>query len=120
METSAALPPDASASGVSFDGRAYHYRAFSYDRLADAVGYAKLDRARPGFREDASPHRWPQWRAPTPQERQQMATHGIGYENGHYWYGPYRYDLLAPAVEYARRVPGLPVGGHAATQAGAQ
>jgi len=120
METSAVPPPDASALGISFDGRAWHYRAYTYNRLADAVGYARLDRARPGFREDASPHRWPQWGEPTAQDRGQMAACGIGYEHGRYCYGPYRYDLLAAALEYARHAPGLAAGGPAATQAAAQ
>jgi hypothetical protein len=47
METSTTLPAAASALGISFDGRAYHYQQFSYDRYADALGYAG---ARPRLR----------------------------------------------------------------------
>ena len=56
MDTSPVLPPSAAAVGVSFDGRAYHYREYSYDRLADALGYAR--RTGPGrvSREDDGRH----------------------------------------------------------------
>jgi len=107
MKISTALPPAALAFGISFDGRAYHYREYSYDRLADALDYAKLDRAKPGFREERAPRHWKQWFGPTPEDRLQMAAHGIGYESGYYCYGPYRYELLAAALNYARREPGL-------------
>lgn len=107
METSTALPAAASALGISFDGRAYHYRQFSYDRMSDALGYAKLDQARPGWRQDPTRQQWRQWVEPTPQERVQMAAHQITYEGGYYRYGPWRYDLLAPALDYAMRAPGL-------------
>jgi hypothetical protein len=101
MESSTALPADAMALGVSFDGRAYHYRHYSYDHLDDALNYAKLERSRPGFHEP-SPLRWPQWTGPTSADRQQMAAYGVAYEDGHYRYGPYRYDLLAAALAYAK------------------
>ncbi|MEN3276056.1 MAG: hypothetical protein V7631_1846 [Massilia sp.] len=112
METTTTLPDSAQAFGISFDGRAYHYGQYSYDRFADALGYAKLDRARPGFHEEARPHDWPQWAGPTQQELTQMAAHDIAYSGGRYCYGPYRYDLLVRALEYAGREPGLlPNGG---------
>lgn len=112
MDTSPVLPPAAAACSVSFDGRAYHYQGYSYERLADAFDYAKLDRASPGFHEDVTPRRWQQWAAPTQDERLQMEVHGIVYEYGYYFYGTYRYDLLSDALAYARHAPGLsrPVG----------
>ena len=116
MDALPALPAAAAAFGISFDGRAYHYQQYSYDRFADALVYAKLDRARPGFREDPGPHPWKQWFEPTAEELQQMALHGIHYERGHYRYGPYRYDLLAAALDYARREPGLPLAGGQVTK----
>ena len=115
METSTALPPAAAPFGISFDGRAWHYRQYSYDRFADALGYATLDQASPGFQEDHPPYRWPQWRGPTEQDRLQMEAHGIAYERGHYRYGPYRYEVLEAAMDYAKREPGLLPGGQAAT-----
>lgn len=107
MHTPPALPPAAQALGISFDGRAYHYRDYSYDHLADALDYARLDRTKAGFQSDPTPHQWKQWPGPTPEEQARMAAHGIGYENGRYCYGPYRYDVLDAALDYARREPGL-------------
>lgn len=107
MDSPAALPPAAATLGISFDGRAYHYRDYTYDHLADALNYATLDHARPGFRPQAAPHQWKQWAEPTPQERAQMNAHGIGYDRGRYSYGPYRYDALEAALAYARQHPGL-------------
>jgi hypothetical protein len=107
METSNALSPGTSALGVSFDGRAYHYRRHTYDRLEDALGYARLDAERPGGPEEAVSCHWQRWDGPTAQDRLRMATHCIAYERGHYYYGPYRYDLLDAALTYAARAPGL-------------
>jgi hypothetical protein len=107
MDASPVLPPAAAAFGISFDGRAYHYREYSYERLADALAYARQDRARPGFREDTTPRQWQQWAGPTPEERLHMAAHGIVYAHGYYCYGPYRYDLLSAALAYAQHAPGL-------------
>jgi hypothetical protein len=107
MDASPALPAAAAACGISFDGRTYHYQGYSYERLADALDYAKLDRVRPDFSEDATPRVWKQWNAATEEERSQMAAHDIAYERGQYCYGPYRYDLLSAALEYARYQPGL-------------
>ena len=107
MDPYPVLPPEVAAFGVSFDGRAYHFEQFSYDRLADALHYARLERARPGFREEPAPRNWKQWAGPTPEERQRMAAHGVVFEDGYYFYGPYRYDLLSAALDYARHEPGL-------------
>jgi hypothetical protein len=37
-----------------------------------------------------------------------MAPFGIVYERGAYCYGPFRYDLLADALNYAKCSSGLP------------
>jgi len=107
MDASPALPPEAAAFGISFDGRAYHYAQYSYDRLADALQYAALERAKPGFREDPTARTWKQWTGPTPEEQLQMAAQNIVFERGYYFYGPYRYDMLSAALDYARHEPGL-------------
>lgn len=120
MDASSALPPAAAAAGISFDGRAYHYRQYSYEQLSDALDYARLDRARPGFREDPTPYQWKHWAEPTPEDRLQMAAHGIAYERGRYCYGPYRYDLLSAALDYARREPGLAPAGQLTKETGEQ
>lgn len=95
-------------AGIPFDGRAYHYRQYSYDRVEDALNYARLERARPGpHLEATAPLRWRQFTAPTRHEREQMTEHGIDYQAGRFVYGPYRYDVLADALDYAARQPGL-------------
>jgi hypothetical protein len=107
MPTSTAPPLVEPAWDIWFDGRAYHYHQYAYDRLADALAYAKLDRAAPGYHDEPLPRYWKQWRGPTPEEAATMAAHHIVYEQGHYSYGPYRYDLLADALNFAMCKPGL-------------
>ncbi|MEW6369526.1 MAG: hypothetical protein AB1584_01215 [Pseudomonadota bacterium] len=107
MDTLLPLPAAATALGISFDGRAYHYGSYSYDRLADALDYAEHDRARPGFQGEPAPQQWRQWLGPTPDEQARMTAHGIVYARGYYCYGPYRYEQLAAALDYAVREPGL-------------
>jgi hypothetical protein len=111
--TAAAVPTDELVPGISFDGRAYHYGQYSYDRLEDALNYAKLERAKPDFRGAPAPQRWKQWEGPTLDERAQMAAHHVAYEGGRYRYGPYRYDSLADALDYAERAPGLSLAAQA-------
>jgi hypothetical protein len=107
MPTSTAPPLVEPAWGIWFDGRAYHYHEYTYDRLSDALVYAKLDRASPGFHDEPLPSYWKEWHGPTPEEAAQMAVHHIVYEQGRYCYGPYRYELLADALNFARSKPGL-------------
>jgi hypothetical protein len=113
MDAPTALPPAASALGVSFDGRAWHYRQFSYDHLEDALNFARLDLSRPGVREQPAPVHWRHWTGPTAEDEMRMTAHGIAYEQGYYRYGPYRYEQLDAAVAYAQREPGLSRGGQA-------
>lgn len=94
--------------GIPFDGRAYHYRQYSYDHVEDALNYARAERARPDFDKIApTVMHWRQVPAPTEQERAQMAAHDIVYQDGYFFYGPYRYEVLADALNYAEREPGL-------------
>jgi len=88
--------------GIWFDGRAYHYRQYRYDRLQDAITYATVDRGRPGFHEEPLPLHWEEWQAPTFAEAAQMTRFGIVYEHGHFRYGAYQYEVLADALDYAR------------------
>jgi hypothetical protein len=102
MQASTAPPLVEPAWGIWFDGRAYHYQQYSYGLLPDAIAYAKLDRAKPGFHEVPLPRYWKEWHGPTPEEKRQMASHQIFYERGFYSYGPYRYELLGDALDYAK------------------
>lgn len=95
-------------AGISFDGRAYHYHQYSYDRVEDALNYARLGHAERDFRLDAPTIiRWRQFIAPTEHECAEMAEHDICYQRGYFFYGPYRYTVLADALNYAEREPGL-------------
>jgi hypothetical protein len=93
--------------GIWFDGRAYHYHQYSYDRLDDAIAYARADRGSPGFHEVPLPDHWEEWQGPTSAETAQMAAFGIVHENGFYRYGPFRYESLDDALNYARHASGL-------------
>lgn len=90
--------------GIWFDGRAYHYQQYRYDRLQDAVAYAKVNRERPGFHTEPLPRHWEEWREPDKAESARMAPFGITYEHGLYCYGQFRYDLLDDALDYAKHV----------------
>jgi hypothetical protein len=89
--------------GIWFDGRAYHYQQYRYDQLQDAIAYARIDRSRPGFHDEPLPRHWEEWHGPTSAEAARMATFGIVYDHGFYRYGPFRYDVLDDALDYARR-----------------
>jgi len=89
--------------GIWFDGRAYHYQQYRYERLEDALSYARVDQGRPGFHSVPLPDHWEKWSEPDQAEEVQMAPFGISYEHGRYCYGPFRYDVLDDALDYARR-----------------
>lgn len=97
--------------GIWFDGRAYHCQQYRYDRLQDAVAYAKLDRSRPDFHAEPLPLHWEKWQEPDEAEKDRMAAFGITYEHGRYCYGPFRYDFLDDALDYARRTLAPPASG---------
>jgi hypothetical protein len=106
--SSAAPPLVEPELGIWFDGRAYHYQQYRYDRLQDAIAYARSDRVSPDFHEEPLPLHWEEWQGPTGAEAVQMAPFGIVYERGSYCYGPFRYDLLADALNYAKSSSRLP------------
>jgi len=88
---------------ITFSGRQYQYAQYRYDRLEDAVAYAKLQLVSPSASDAADslpPERSVE--APDDLQRRRMATHGITFEDGVYSLGPYRYERLADALRYAR------------------
>ena len=92
------------AFDIAFDGRQYVHKRFRYDRLADAVNYARLQLLHPsGDSAEAPPLaiREP-CQTPTDSQRKLMSEFGIRFEAGVYLLGEYRYDHLADAIEYAR------------------
>ena len=94
--------------GIHYNGRSYQYRGYRYDRLEDAVNYARLDRAR--TLEDS-----PSVAAIAPLEvvnpsddpgGELMRELGITFKDGFFCLRDYRYDRLADAVAYADRRAG--------------
>jgi hypothetical protein len=88
---------------IEFDGTRYLFAGYRYDRLSDAVGYAKLMRLRPGqagrgtaVPDTAGPS------VPTSEQREAMAELGIRSGGGFYHFAGYRYDRLQDAIVYAR------------------
>lgn len=105
-----ATPADAAAQqrlmaefGIVYTGRHYEYEVYRYDRLADAVAYATLQRAR-GRRADPAASMPTRRFVPDPDATQRavMAALAITYCDGTYRLGEYRYDRLDDAVDYAR------------------
>jgi hypothetical protein len=93
------------AYAITFDGRQYAYDRYRYDRLADAVNYARLQHPHP-LSSDPTKRPPPRIGEPieTPSElqRELMSELGITLQAGVYHLGEYRYDHLSDAVEYAR------------------
>jgi len=89
--------------GIRYNGRHYQYDTYRYDYLADAVNYARLQRAKVP-REGAAPLPAPCEYVEDPDEAQRalMATYAITFQDGVYRLAEFRYDRLTDAVEYAR------------------
>jgi len=88
---------------IGYDGLHYGYNGYRYDRLADAVAYARLMRSRP-MQEEAG-GRFGALRAPAPPtdtQRSLMASLVIDFRDGAYRFREFRYDGLMDAVNYAK------------------
>jgi hypothetical protein len=89
--------------GIGFDGLHYEYRGYRYHRLADAVAYAGLMRSRPTQKDPGGPFKQTKkFPGPTDEERTQMATLAIEFDDGAYRFEDFRYDRLSDAVNYAK------------------
>lgn len=93
---------------IAFDGIRYLYREFRYERLSDAVNYARICRAKPEFQpNDEFVPRWAPPYAPSTEDLQRMKPFGIQFSRGSFLYRQYRYENLETAINYAvRRVTG--------------
>jgi hypothetical protein len=88
---------------ISYNGRQYQYDRYRYDLLADAVDYAKLQGSLPARADlDGPPPLPAEVELPDASERELMASLAITFVDGVYHFGPYRYDRLDDAVNYAR------------------
>jgi len=91
---------------IGYDGLRYHRNGYRYDRLEDAVAYARLMASQPG-REDTvgaftqgKTFAWP-----TDAEQALMVSLGIRFDHGAYRFESFRYDELSDAVNYAKLAP---------------
>jgi len=89
---------------ITQDGLRYRYNGYRYDRLADAVAYARLMRSRPAQPDVGGPYTQggATWAPPTDDERDLMASLDIRLVDGSYRFADFRYERLADAVSYAR------------------
>ena len=94
--------------GVEADGPEYYFRGYHYERLADALAYARLKRLAPEGEDASPPTRSRAWVAPSEKDRALMASLGIEFDGRAFRFGEYRYDRLADAVSSARRASVAP------------
>lgn len=89
---------------ITFNGRSYDYRGYRYDRFAEAVDYARLDRAR-AFADPGGDDAAPLERLPVPSEAERRLMRGLGitFADGVFHWLEYRYDRLADAIAYAHQ-----------------
>mgnify|MGYP003595648695 CR=1 FL=1 len=100
---SAAQQREAMQLGIAFNGFQFVYRDYKYDRLPDAVAYAKLEATRgEGQAAVTNPAAWLDRPVPSAADLEVMQRHGIRFENWRYRFQDYRYDRLADALNYAR------------------
>lgn len=91
---------------IRHDGRHYEYNRYRYDHLSDAVAYARLMRSRLPQVDMGGPF-WlgePVDSPPNDADRELMAALGIAFEAGVFRFEDFRYDHLADAVNYAKRM----------------
>lgn len=91
------------ALGIRRDGPDYEYHGYRYQDWSDAVAYACM--ARPdGAADEVGPHRPHRKATPlTDADHASMAALGIRFDGRGFRFGPYRYELLADAVRFARQ-----------------
>jgi hypothetical protein len=88
---------------IQYDGRHYRYCGYRYDRLEDAVDYARLMRARHSPVDDVQSFVSDgKVEIPDASDRQVMARLSISFKTGVYEFEGFHYDRLADAVSYAQ------------------
>lgn len=83
--------------GITYNGNQYQYQTYRYDRLEDALNYARLRPPTPKPPEQPRPAA-----APQPSPEVQMRQFGVTKVGNQYQYQTYRYDHLEDALNYAR------------------
>lgn len=95
---------EAMALGISFDGRQYHYQDYRYDRLSDAMSYA---RAHPTALLPSGDLDWLTPPSPNDEDLALMRILSIIYDGRFFCFQSYRYEKLADAVNYATWIRGF-------------
>jgi hypothetical protein len=98
---------EAVALNISFNGTQFVYRDYKYDKLADAVSYARQD----ALRVSSAPFgahavTWVEPATPSADDRALMAQYGVSTDQGRFRYRDYLYDRMADAIAYASHHPG--------------
>ena len=88
---------------ISLVGGQYQYAQYRYDRLDDAVAYAKKQRVAPSACDAGDVLPAPRAvEAPDELQLRRIGQAGITFRDGRYHFGPYSYDRLEDAMRYAR------------------
>jgi len=87
--------------GIVYDGRQYRYGPYRYDRLDDAIDYARLQRIRfPNKPEPQAPIPAVVVEVPSLWQEQLMKALMITCQAGVYRLGAHRYERLKDAINY--------------------
>ncbi len=96
---------------IAHEGSHYYYNGYRYERLPDAIAYAELMKSRPMQIDAGGPHRQRGDKAsmvsPNEADVVLMGRLGITFHEGIYYFGAFRYDRLADAIDYANRTQGI-------------
>lgn len=88
---------------IYFDGRHFRYRGYRYDRVGEALAYARLRRSRhPEEDSSITPSLESVAQLPSDSDRRVMHQLSISFEAGVFRLDGFRYDNLTDAVNYAR------------------
>ena len=88
---------------IHYDGRHYIFEEYRYDRLSEAVSYARLAQARaPQVNAPLRSTYGKAIESPGESDKLLMHTLHISFRAGAYEFEGYRYDRLVDAVNYAR------------------
>ncbi|MBB6092482.1 hypothetical protein HNQ60_001360 [Povalibacter uvarum] len=92
------------------DGRYYRYEGYCYERLADAVAYAAVVRARQARPVEPVAEQLTSVDVPNAVDGLSVTDHllmfelAITFENGSFVFNGFRYDRLVDAANYARLI----------------
>jgi hypothetical protein len=92
---------------IRYNGRYFRFRGYRYDRLEDAVAYARLERSRAlqGWVQTVPSEGGGDTDAPVSPsvcDRVEMEALGVSFESGRYVFQGFHYDHLRDALAYAR------------------